>query len=131
MSNELFVSEAIGYEEGRGDQGPALGARALHGRHGEDEACGPFGLVARASRRPWEDTRGPSDPGDTVHLSLVSAIQCGLMHAYQGWRPVLLITAIGVFLGVVATWRKTLRVGMIVHGWQDVWSGWLSAVILR
>jgi membrane protease YdiL (CAAX protease family) len=55
----------------------------------------------------------------------------GVMHAYQGWRPVLLITAIGVFLGVVATWRKTLRVGMIAHGWQDVWSGWLSGVILR
>jgi len=49
----------------------------------------------------------------------------------MGRGPVFLITAIGVFLGVVAIWRKTLRVGMIAHGWQDVWSGWLSGVILR
>jgi len=55
----------------------------------------------------------------------------GLMHAYQGWRPVLRICVIGIFLGAVAAWRKTLRVGMIVHGWHDVWAGWLGSVILR
>ncbi|HXI04299.1 MAG TPA: CPBP family intramembrane glutamic endopeptidase [Candidatus Saccharimonadales bacterium] len=62
---------------------------------------------------------------------LGQGIVFGMMHAYQGWRPVLHICAIGIFLGVVAVWRKSLRVGMIVHGWQDVWAGWLSGMILR
>ena len=37
----------------------------------------------------------------------------------------MIITVIGVLFGILAYWRKTLRVGMIVHGWQDFWSGWL------
>jgi membrane protease YdiL (CAAX protease family) len=55
----------------------------------------------------------------------------GLMHAYQGWRPVVLISMIGMLFGGLAAWRKTLRVGMVAHGWQDVWAGWLSQVVLR
>lgn len=52
----------------------------------------------------------------------------GLMHAYQGWRPVLRICVIGILFGILATWRRTLRVGMVAHGWNDVWAGWLSGV---
>jgi membrane protease YdiL (CAAX protease family) len=55
----------------------------------------------------------------------------GLMHAYQGWRPVLRICVIGILLGVLAAWRRTLRVGMVAHGWYDVWAGWLNRVALR
>lgn len=55
----------------------------------------------------------------------------GVMHAYQGWRPVVLISVIGMLFGGLAAWRKTLRVGMVAHGWQDVWAGWLSQVVLR
>lgn len=55
----------------------------------------------------------------------------GLMHAYQGWRPVALITVIGLLFGGLAAWRKTLRVGMVAHAWQDVWAGWLSHVVMR
>ncbi len=55
----------------------------------------------------------------------------GLMHAYQGWIPVLHITALGILFGVLAVWRKTLRVGMIAHGWYDIWAGWLGNLLLR
>ena len=50
----------------------------------------------------------------------------GLMHAYQGWRPVLVIIGMGILFGMLAAWRKTLRVGMVAHAWQDIWAGWLS-----
>lgn len=53
----------------------------------------------------------------------------GLMHAYQGWRPVLRICAIGILFGVLAAWRKSLRPGMIAHGWYDIWAGWLGSAI--
>jgi membrane protease YdiL (CAAX protease family) len=67
----------------------------------------------------------------TLIAILGQAVLFGVMHAYQGWRPVAQIIVIGVLFGVLATWRKTLRVGMIAHAWLDVWGGWLSQVILR
>jgi hypothetical protein len=51
------------------------------------------------------------------------------MHAYQGWRAVTLISALGILFGGLAAWRKTLRVGMVAHAWQDVWAGWLSQAV--
>ena len=55
----------------------------------------------------------------------------GFFHAYQGWRPAVTITVLGVLFGILAAWRKTLKVGMIAHGWQDLWSGWLVYAIFR
>jgi uncharacterized protein len=54
----------------------------------------------------------------------------GAMHAYQGWRAVVTISILGMLFGGLAAWRKTLRVGMAAHGWQDVWAGWLSHVLM-
>jgi membrane protease YdiL (CAAX protease family) len=62
---------------------------------------------------------------------LCQGLVFGVMHAYQGWRLVILISVIGMLFGALAAWRKTLRVGMVAHGWTDVWSGWLSQVVLR
>jgi CAAX protease family protein len=50
----------------------------------------------------------------------------GVMHAYQGWRAVVTISVLGMMFGGLAAWRKSLRVGMAAHAWQDVWAGWLS-----
>jgi len=36
---------------------------------------------------------------------------------------------IGVLLGLLAAWRRNLRVNMIVHTWVDVWEGWLKFAI--
>lgn len=55
----------------------------------------------------------------------------GVMHAYQGWHAVLSISILGMLFGGLAAWRKTLRVGMLAHAWQDVWAGFLSHVVIR
>jgi membrane protease YdiL (CAAX protease family) len=52
----------------------------------------------------------------------------GMMHAYQGWRAVVTISVLGMMFGALAAWRKTLKIGMVAHAWQDVWAGWLSHV---
>jgi uncharacterized protein len=62
---------------------------------------------------------------------LGQAVVFAAMHAYQGWRPVVQIAVLGLLFGVLAAWRKTLRVGMVAHAWTDVWSGWLARVIVR
>jgi membrane protease YdiL (CAAX protease family) len=68
-----------------------------------------------------------SMPAAVVGQAIVFAV----MHAYQGWRAVAGIVVIGVLLGLLAVWRRTLRVGMITHGWMDLWAGWLGAVLFR
>jgi membrane protease YdiL (CAAX protease family) len=55
----------------------------------------------------------------------------GVMHVYQGWRPVVVISILGMLFGGLAAWRKTLRIGMVAHGWHDFWVGWLSHIVLR
>jgi membrane protease YdiL (CAAX protease family) len=59
----------------------------------------------------------------------VQGLVFGMMHAYQGWRAVLSISVLGMMFGGLAAWRKTLRIGMVAHAWQDVWAGWLSRAL--
>jgi membrane protease YdiL (CAAX protease family) len=59
----------------------------------------------------------------------VQGLVFGMMHAYQGWRSVVSISVLGVMFGGLAAWRKTLRIGMVAHAWQDIWAGWLSHVL--
>ena len=68
--------------------------------------------------------------GSTLISVLGQAVVFGLMHAYQGWVAASNIFVIGVLFGALAAWRRTLRVGMVAHAWQDIWSGWLSGIVL-
>jgi len=60
---------------------------------------------------------------------LGQGIVFALMHAYQGWVPVIQVGVIGILFGALAVWRKTLRVGMVAHAWQDIWAGWLCSIL--
>jgi uncharacterized protein len=52
----------------------------------------------------------------------------GLAHTYQGWKQVMVITALGILYGTFAAWRRNLRANMIAHAWSDVFEGWLRLV---
>ena len=66
----------------------------------------------------------------TAGAVVCQALVFGLMHAYQGWRSVVVICSMGILFGALAAWRNTLRVGMVAHAWQDVWAGWLSPMLM-
>jgi uncharacterized protein len=55
----------------------------------------------------------------------------GFAHSYQGWKQVLVISVLGVLYGVLAAWRRNLRVNMLTHAFGDVWEGWLKFVVRR
>jgi membrane protease YdiL (CAAX protease family) len=55
----------------------------------------------------------------------------GLFHAYQGWKNVVVISVVGILYGVLAAWRRNLRVNIISHAATDVWEGWLKFVVWR
>jgi membrane protease YdiL (CAAX protease family) len=61
---------------------------------------------------------------NNVAIAIVAqGILFGASHGYQGWRFMVLIAAYGCLFGIMASWRKSLRPGMMAHAWQDLFSG--------
>lgn len=56
---------------------------------------------------------------------IAQGIVFGLSHP-RGWKPVVIISVLGMLYGVLAAWRKDLKPGMLSHAWSDVWEGWLK-----
>ena len=54
---------------------------------------------------------------------LAQAVIFGVSHGYQGLRNVITITVFGALFGALAAWRRSLRPGMILHAWTDIFSG--------
>ena len=67
--------------------------------------------------------------GSIVAAVLLQGVLFGLMHSYQGWKQVIVITALGVLYGALAAWRRNLRANIISHAWSDVWEGWLKQLV--
>ena len=51
---------------------------------------------------------------------LVQAVLFGIAHWYQGMKMMIIITVLGMLLGILAHWRQSLRPGMIAHAWGDI-----------
>lgn len=51
---------------------------------------------------------------------ILQALVFGACHAYQGFRKTIPIALLGVLLGILTQWRKTVRPGMITHFLQDM-----------
>jgi len=67
--------------------------------------------------------------GSIVAAVLGQGVLFGLMHSYQGWKPVVVISTLGVLYGALAAWRRNLRANIIAHAWSDVWEGWLKQLL--
>ncbi|HEX4605995.1 MAG TPA: CPBP family intramembrane glutamic endopeptidase [Candidatus Angelobacter sp.] len=62
--------------------------------------------------------------GQNAVIGIVgSGILFGLAHGYQGKRMMVAIGVFGVFFGIMAYLRKSLRPGMIAHAMQDSIAG--------
>jgi membrane protease YdiL (CAAX protease family) len=67
-----------------------------------------------------------------VYIGLVgSALVFGGGHGYEGIRRMILIFVFGMMFGVLALWRKSLRPGMMAHGWHDSMQGVLLFVATK
>jgi len=54
---------------------------------------------------------------------VASGILFGLAHGYQGTRMMIVIGIYGIFFGILAHLRKSLRPGMMAHAFQDSIAG--------
>ena len=61
--------------------------------------------------------------GSTALAIAIQALVFGAGHAYEGPTACAGIAVYGVFFGLVAAWRRSLRPGMIAHALTDVVAG--------
>ncbi len=69
--------------------------------------------------------------GSIAAAVVLQGIVFGIAHGYQGWKNVVVITALGLLYGMLAAWRRNLRVNMISHAWSDAWEGWLKFILFH
>jgi CAAX protease family protein len=62
---------------------------------------------------------------------VLQGIAFGVSHGYQGWKYTLVITVFGIFFGLLAHWRNSLRPGMIAHFLQDGIAGVLGSRLMH
>jgi len=56
---------------------------------------------------------------------ILQGILFGISHGYQGLRAIIMIILFGFLYGILAFWRKSLRPGMVLHAWSDIYAGYL------
>jgi membrane protease YdiL (CAAX protease family) len=56
----------------------------------------------------------------------LQAVAFGTVHLYQGWKAVVVIVGIGLILGSVAAWRRSIIPGTIAHCIMDILGGLLG-----
>ncbi len=61
----------------------------------------------------------------------VSALLFGTAHGYEGIAGMLMITVYGALFSLLAIKRRSLRAGMIAHGWHDSFTGLLLWALKR
>ena len=61
--------------------------------------------------------------GNAMTATVLQALLFGISHGYQGLRATAKITAYALLLTALASWRRSLRPGMLAHAWTDVAAG--------
>jgi len=56
---------------------------------------------------------------------VISSLIFGASHGYEGWPRMLALSVLGALLCLLYLKSRSLRPGMIVHAWQDIFAGLL------
>ena len=68
---------------------------------------------------------------NAVAAVVLQGVSFGVVHGYQGWKYMIVITVFGILFGLLAIWRRSLRPGMVAHFLQDGVGGLVARHILR
>ena len=67
--------------------------------------------------------------GAVVAGVVLSALLFGSAHGYQGVRNMVMLSVFGALFSVLALLRRSLRAGIIAHGWHDLIAGLTLALL--
>jgi membrane protease YdiL (CAAX protease family) len=60
--------------------------------------------------------------GSAAAAVVLQALVFGVGHFYEGGWAVAQITLYGILFGLLATWRNSLRPGILAHAWSDIFA---------
>jgi len=83
------------------------------------------GICEEAVFRGYFQTQFHALTGRRWLAIILQALLFGISHGYQGAAAGLKIALLGALYGAIASWRKSLRPGMMAHAWTDIASGLL------
>jgi membrane protease YdiL (CAAX protease family) len=61
--------------------------------------------------------------GSPIAAVIIQGVLFGISHAYQGLKLAIMISVLGILYGILASWRRSLRPGMINHALTDILGG--------
>ena len=93
--------------------------------------CITAGFCEELAFRGYAQRQLRAFTGSTPFAVAGQGLVFGLSHLYQGWKNVVVISILGMLYGVLAAWRRNLRVNIISHAWSDFWGGWLKFLVWR
>jgi membrane protease YdiL (CAAX protease family) len=73
----------------------------------------------------WTTWRSRAATRSVAVAVLLQGLLFGLVHAYQGWKHVIVIVVLGILYGTLVAWRRNLRASILFHAWSDLFEGWL------
>jgi membrane protease YdiL (CAAX protease family) len=90
--------------------------------------CMMAGLIEELVFRGYFQRQFTAWSRGTIAAGVVlSALMFGAAHGYQGIRNMVLLSIFGTLFGLLAVFRRNLRVGMFAHAWHDFAIGLLLA----
>ncbi len=93
--------------------------------------CITAGVCEELAFRGYVQRQLRAFTGSTALAVAGQGLVFGLFHLYQGWKNAVVISVLGILYGVLAAWRRNLRVNIISHAWSDFWEGWLKFLVWR
>ena len=58
----------------------------------------------------------------------IQAALFGIGHVYQNAKAAVVVAVLALLYGALATWRRSLRPGMLSHAWSDVFEGYIKHI---
>ncbi len=87
--------------------------------------CLTAGFCEEVAFRGYFQKQFEAMTGSATAGVILQGILFGISHGYQGLRAIIMIILFGLLYGILALWRKSLRPGVILHAWSDVYAGYL------
>ena len=81
------------------------------------------GICEEIAYRGYLQRQLTAFPGWLPIAVCLQAVAFGAVHIYQGWKAAVVIIGIGLVLGLVAAWRRSLIPGTIAHCILDIIGG--------
>jgi len=117
LRTRVCLTKVIGEDYGMATEAPISSAEA--------KRCLTAGFCEEVAFRGYFQKQFETMTRSSTAGVILQGILFGISHGYQGLRAIIMIILFGFLYGILALWRKSLRPGMVLHAWSDIYAGYL------